>query len=151
MTTPVYPLTGVRFELTADSELGNIFGESLGSFSECSGLSVKVDAVTLHEGGENTFEHQLPGKVSHPPLVLKRGVTKDTALLDWLSSFVEESRVKPRNVRISLTLPNGDPGVSWVAERAYPLKWEGPSLNAGRGEVAIESLELVHQGLRKGS
>ncbi len=145
MVEPVYPLTGLRFELSFTG------GKPVGSFSECTGLSVKVDAFTLREGGENGFEHQLPDKVSHPPLVLKRGVTRNGDLFDWVRTFGEQSKVELKDVQIDLKLPDGTSAVRWTAKNAYPMKWDGPSLNAVRGEVAIESIELAHQGLTKSS
>jgi phage tail-like protein len=137
------PCTGLCFEVIAD-------GRSLGSFSECTGLTSEVTAEEYREGGVNHFVYKLPTHVSHASIVLKRGITASEDLWTWAAGFAEKTEVSPRTVEVHLNGPDGTAVRSWVATNAYPVKWEGPSLDARRGEVALETLELAHQGLAAG-
>lgn len=117
----------------------------VGHFSECSGLSVEYEVLEYAEGGQNDFVHKLRGRRKYPNLVLKRGVTYEDALLTWLFEAKEPS--KRGAVTVSLIGPDSNPVRSWAFGGAVPLKWQGPTLNAGSDAVATESLEIGHQGL----
>lgn len=145
MPQPSYPATGMCFELIAD-------GKQLGEFSECSGLTVEVNSEDYREGGQNGFVYKLPTQISHPTLVLKGGVSADVSLQKWVLNFAANGALAAKKqVTINLNTPQGKTVRSWVAARAYPLKWEGPNLNAMEPNVAFESIELAHQGLQAGS
>jgi len=136
------PVGELRFKLTIDDA-------EIGRFSECTGLSVEYDVQTYPEGGENRFEHKLRGRLKYPNLVLKRGVTHEEALLKWF--FQSQDAEKRGSVTITLLGPEGKKVRSFAFAGAVPVKWTGPNFNAGSTSIAIESLELAHQGLVMGS
>ena len=121
-------------------------GVDIGRFRECSGLSAEIEVKDYNEGGVNDRVHKLPTRMKFPPLVLKRGVTYEDALLKWL--WKTQREVQRVNMTVSLLGPDGQPVRSWAFAEAYPIKWTGPKLNAGSSQVATESLEIVHAGLQ---
>lgn len=119
-------------------------------FSEVAGLEVSREVEEYAEGGRNYATHKLPGRVSHGNLTLKRGVTTSTTLWDWLeqtSGMVEGGKLLRRTVRVVLLDRLGTEVRSWTVRRAYPVKWSGPTMTAGSNDLAIESLELAHEGI----
>lgn len=116
------------------------------SFQEVSGISTTLDTEPYHEGGENAFVLQLPTKMSHPKLVLKRGVaTTASRLVAWCRTVLEDGFVggiKTKSLHVSLLDENHLPVRVWSFENAYPVGWEIESLNATKNEVAIEKIEL---------
>jgi phage tail-like protein len=133
------PVAELRFKV-------DLPGLGIGRFRECTGLEVEVETLEYAEGGSNDFVHKLPTRVKYPPVVLKRGVTHEDALMKWFY----ESRFTPkrRDMTISLMGPGTKLVRSWAFMNAYPVKWTGPNLNASSSQVAVESLEIVHNGLR---
>jgi phage tail-like protein len=119
----------------------------LGRFRECTGLAAEIECKDYNEGGVNEFVHKLPTRMKYPNLVLKRGVTYEDALLNWLWSVQHELVRGP--ITVTLMGPNLDKqGVrKWVFMNAFPVKWTGPNLNAGSNQIATETLEIVHNGL----
>ena len=148
----------------------------IGAFAECSGLELEADVQEYLEGGRNDGVVRRVGRVKLTPLVLKRGMfipvpptpdnpqagagpggadtgTADSALWDWLTGMVTGTLPIPRyNGLIQVWSPNGRSEVaSWTFWRGLPNKVSGPTLNAKTGEVAVEELHIVHEGLRFGS
>jgi len=122
-------------------------GRTVVAFSECSGLSAEWEVFEYAEGGEHRFVHKLRTRRKYPNLVLKRGVTYEDALLKW---FLEQQEREKRNQR-TVTLVGDDeqdPKADTFAA-AFALKWQGPSLNAKSTNVAMETLEIGHEGLRE--
>ena len=126
----------------------------LGSFQEVSGLSVSADPETFREGGLNQFEHKRPGRMSWPNVTLKRGIVHNDGLLDWFSRTSGDGYDKGSDsvpwtsVTISLVTKNGELLRSWVLDRAFPVKWTGPSLAVSSTDVATEELEIAHHGFK---
>jgi phage tail-like protein len=118
----------------------------IGLFSECSGLSVEREVETYQEGGLNSFAHKLPGRLTYPNLVLKKGITRETALMDWF--YASQNPAERKEVSVTLKGPAGQTVRSWSFDGAFPVKWTGPTLNAGSSSVASETLEIAHQGLK---
>jgi phage tail-like protein len=133
------PVAELRFKV-------ELPGLSIGRFRECTGISVEVEMKDYMEGGSNEFVHKLPTRVKYPNVVLKRGVTHEEALLKWFF----DSRATPQRKDMTITLLG--PGTklvrTWAFLNAYPVKWTGPNLNASSNQVAVETLEIVHNGLR---
>lgn len=122
-------------------------GEVIAGFSEVSGLAIEVDVETFREGGENRFEHQLPGPAKYPSrLVLKRGLGDSQHLWSWYLKVMQGS-IERRNVTVVLDDPAHAGKRSWTFIDACPVKWIGPELHASTSAVAFESLELVHRGV----
>lgn len=116
----------------------------IGYFAECGGLSLEYEIEEYHEGGENRFTHKLRGRLKYPNLVLKRGVTYESALLDWF--LRAQKRSERGTVTLTLTGPDGKDVRRWAFADAFPVKWTGPTLNAGSNNVATETLEIAHRG-----
>jgi phage tail-like protein len=135
------PYVGFRFLVQIDSLI-------VAGFSEVTGLERELETEDYQEGGVNTHTHKLPKRFSAPRLTLKRGLTDSQELWSWIENGVK-GRAKRRNGHIFLLRSNGLPGWGWAFEDAYPAKWTGPELRAGDGAVAMESLELVHNGISK--
>src|SRR5579862_562316 len=70
---------------TTTSFIFEVDGVQIGMFAQVSGLELRVEMATYEEGGENGFVHQLPGRVTWPHIVLRRGVTNSDALFNWVN------------------------------------------------------------------
>lgn len=131
--------------------------DSLGQFAECSGLELEADVKEYLEGGRNDGVIRQVGRVKLSPIVLKRGMFSADAhtaangdLWAWLTSMVSGALPIARyDGRIQIWSPGvRTPLATWTFDRGLPQKVAGPTLNAKTGEIAIEELHIVHQGLR---
>jgi phage tail-like protein len=118
----------------------------VGGFSECSGLEMTMDVADLEEGGNNGNVLKFPGRVKWSNITLKKGVGFSTALWDWFYGFVE-GKGKRRDGVIALLNEERIPSLIWCFSRGLPLKYTGPAMNASQSTVAIESIEIAHEGL----
>ena len=118
----------------------------LGGFSECSGLEMSLKVAEYNEGGNNGAVLKFPGRVSCGNLTLKKGQGSSSALWDWHYSFVV-GRGKRRDGLIVLLNELHVPNNIWYFRRGLPLKYTGPAMNATQNSVAIESIEISHEGL----
>ncbi len=133
------PFLAFAFELRFDVE-------SYGGFSECTGLNLETQVQEYPEGGWNGGTRRFPTRTTQSNVVLKRGIV-DRRLWDWYF-LVAQGRTVPKNVHIRVLRPNGGGAVMELLLRgAFPCKWNGPELNAAQSNVAVETLELCHQGL----
>lgn len=142
MPEATYPLLGCAF-------LVEIEGLHAGSFAEVSGLSVELETESYREGGRNDMAHALPGGISYGRVVLQRGIGDAELLWRWQAE-IRDGRMTRHTVRITLHDSEGRAKRDWRCVEALPVKWTGPELKAGDAQVAIERLELVHNGLRSG-
>jgi phage tail-like protein len=126
--------------------LVEIDGVTKAGFSECFGLDVTVDVIEYREGGEVGTVRKLPGLVHYAPIVLKRGITQDRSLWNWFKAVVDGEIIRASGT-ITLLDTARNPVLRWNFREGWPSKWEGPRLGAKSGEVAIESLEIQHEGL----
>lgn len=137
-----YPPVSFYFRV----EFPNISGEGAdNSFQSVSGLSVEFDTETFKEGGENRFEHKLPTRSKYPYLVLKRGLLKDSKVIDWCRDAFESMVFQPTAVIVQLLNEKGDPLKTWNIVNAWPQKWSVSDLKSDDNTVVIESLELSYQ------
>lgn len=116
-------------------------------FSEVSGLTVETEFEEIAEGGVNQYVHRLPSRTRYEPIVLKRGITVMSDLWDWYADVVE-GKVVRRNGSIILFDNRFIEFRRWNFYDAYPTKWIGPALDASGSQVAVETIELVHNGLK---
>ncbi len=119
-----------------------------GFFTECTGLQSEREIEEYKEGGENDFIHKLPGRLKYANVVLKRGVVDSDELWKWYEKGHNDGQVNRKDVTIKLFNTKGETLKSWNLEDAYPAKWSGPDLKAASNDVAIESIELAHHGLK---
>ena len=120
---------------------------ALGGFSECSGLEMRMEPESYNEGGNNKTALKFPSRITWTNIKLKRGVTLSDDLFNWHYSFVQ-GKGKRRNGVIALLNELHIPIKVWYFERGLPVRWSGPSMNAAASQVAIEELEIAHEGLR---
>ncbi len=133
------PFLAFRFEVRLD-------GISVGGFSECSGLQLETEVEDYHEGGLNTRDRKFVTRTKQSDIVLKRGLV-DIELWGWYWALVQGVKI-PRNGSILLYEPSGEKiMMEWQFRQAFPRKWVGPELNATQNSIAVETLELAHQGL----
>jgi phage tail-like protein len=126
--------------------LVEIDGITRAAFQECSGFDSTIDVIEHREGGENTTVRKLPGLTKYSNITLKRGMTDDTELYDWHRQVVRGD-IERKNGSIVLLNRKGEEVARWNFYRAWPTKWDGPDLNAEGNDVAIETLELAHEGV----
>ncbi len=127
--------------------LVEIDGNAAAAFSECSGLTTQTDVIEYREGADKRNSvRKLPGLTRYGPIVLKRGLTQDKTMWQWRQSIIE-GVIDRRNISIVLLDDARQPLMSFRIFEGWPSKWEGPALNAKASEVAIETLEIVHEGL----
>ena len=121
-------------------------GDELG-FSEAEVPSGEIEVIEYREGADRVnTARKLPGLAKYPNVTLKRGITGSTDLFEWWKS-VRDGQVVRRNVTITLLDEQRQAVYRWLLRNAWPVKIEGPTLNASGNEVAIETLELAHEGL----
>ncbi|HEX5717924.1 MAG TPA: phage tail protein [Thermoanaerobaculia bacterium] len=123
-----------------------IDGLARAGFRECSGLDASQDAIEYREGTEGLTARKLPGLNKYSNITLKWGMTDDTELWDWRKKAMT-GKVERKNGSIVLLDDTGAEKMRWNFREAWPTKWTGPSFNATGNEVAIETLEIAHEGL----
>jgi phage tail-like protein len=132
----------------AHNFLVEIDGLTRAGFRECSGLDSAQDAVEYREGNDGPVTRKIPGFNKYSHIVLKRGITDDAELQKWRQQ-VADGKIQRKNGSIILTDETGAEKMRWNFVNAWPTKWTGPSFNAAGNDVAIETLELVHEGVKK--
>lgn len=151
------PFAG-NFVVILDGDDDGHFEKVVGSFQEVSGLSAEVDVEELVEGGNNGYVHKLPGRISWPNIVLKRGVVQADVLFHWFLAASEHGLASTDGATrssgtltrwtasIALRDPAGGPVRSWDLQGAFPVRWTGPTLAATASDIAAEELEVAHHG-----
>jgi phage tail-like protein len=134
------PLAGYHFQV----EWG---GARIG-FTEVSGLDVETEILEYREGSSPQYSTiKIPGLRKHPNLVLKRGVMRgDNEFFQWLNA-TRLAAPERRDLLVALLNEEHEPTMVWKVRNAWPVKIVGPVLNALEGTLAIEALEIAHEGL----
>jgi phage tail-like protein len=141
----VDPFLNYNFKIEID-------GIHRAGFRECSGLDASIAAVTYREGDEKVFtSRKMPGQVTYPNIALKWGMTTDKDFYDWAKKFIDgKGTVSERkNGSIVLMDTAGEEKVRWNFVFGWVTKWSGGSFNATASDVAIESVEIAHEGLSR--
>jgi len=122
-------------------------GKRIG-FAEVAGLTQENQAIEYRDGSFPEYSSiKMPGLRKFSNLTFKRGIVKsDNDFFKWLST-VKLNTVERRNLVISLLNEEHQPVMVWKVLNAFPVKVEGPGLKATGNEVAIESIEVAHEGL----
>ena len=142
------PYGNFRFAL----ELGNV---QVAGFAECTGLQMETKVFEYKEGGRNETTLKFPEAATYGNITLKRGLTQSNELIDWHLDvingvFSKNARTNNLNVAIIFMDEKGTKVKRWNLIRPFPVKWVGPDLKAFGNEVAIETLEIAHEGIEKG-
>lgn len=116
-------------------------------FKGCTGLDTSTTATKYREGTDPTLgQRQLPGLLGHTAITLTRGITDDRALWDWRSDVAKGKGIR-HDISIILRDDLGEEKIRWNIRNAFPSKWSGPAFDATSDAVAIETLELTHEGV----
>jgi phage tail-like protein len=118
-----------------------------GQFSEVTGLGATLEVLAHPEGGRNDYVHQLPVRHSYSKIVLSRGVVRDPGLFFWYQAGLTQSIGARRDGAIVLLTPMGAPAVGWIFRGGLACGWKGPELRGTDNAVAVESIEIAHEGL----
>jgi phage tail-like protein len=124
-------------------------GSPLGGFSDVSGLMTEMTVAEYRNGNDRENHVQkIPGIHKVSDVTLKRGVVKSDDLWDWIEDVRRNGVAAKRTVVIRLRDETGQDVQAWTLNRAFPLKYTGPTLAAkGGGDVAMEELVLSAEGL----
>jgi len=121
-------------------------------FSEISGLEGTMEVEDYNAGGVNGGALRFPGRFKWSNLTFKRGVVARRAFDDksdlwtWLQGFIDGTGVR-KDGTITLMNEHHDPQLVWGWRRGLPVKWTGPMMNAQQSQIAIEQIEIAHEGL----
>jgi len=137
------PFRNFRFKLEIDSIVQ-------AGFSQATIGDITQDPIEYREGDEPPTARKIPGLVKHSNLTLKSGTTDSRDLYEWRKK-VEEGNMKlaRRNIAVILNDADGTPKARWEFENCWPSKYHAPDLDAKGNDVAIESLEIVHEGMKR--
>jgi phage tail-like protein len=135
-----YPLPKFHFQV----EWG---GTKIG-FTEVSGLDVETEVIEYRHGASPEYSKtKMPGMQKFSNITMKRGTFKsDNEYFNWWNS-VKLNTIERRDITIKLLDENHDPVVTWKVKNAWPTKVQSTDLKADGNEVAIESVEIAHEGL----
>lgn len=115
-------------------------------FAEVGGLAATMAVDEWREGGRNDAVLRFPGHVTHPSITLRRGLAVTTELWAWHEGFLL-GRGTRRDGVIELLDESGEAVRTWRFRRGLPVRWTGPSLAAQTSAMAVEEVEIVHEGL----
>lgn len=135
-----YPLPKFHFQVD--------WGGTKIAFTEVSGLDVETEVIEYREGSSPEYSKiKMPGMQKFSNITMKRGTFKgDNEYYGWWNT-VKLNTIERRDITISLLNEEHEPVVVWKVKNAWPTKVQSTDLKADGNEVAIESIEVVHEGL----
>lgn len=144
--------------LGGDVQIANRFllevdGIEIGVFTSVSGLQLSIDTEDVVEGGENGFVHKLPGRMTWPNLVFKRGVTDGNALFEWIGKTSGEGfatnhdKLDRHSGAVTVIGSDASRLRSWVLDDVFPVRWSGPQFDSTSTNFLEEELEVAHHGI----
>jgi phage tail-like protein len=127
-------------------------GKISGAFRECSGLGSENEVIESKASGPDgrIVIKKIPGNMKWNNITLKRGITDTMDMWEW-RALVEEGNINEarKNGAIIMYSHSGIPIARWEFVAAWPSKLTGPTANATANEVAIEELEITHEGYKR--
>jgi phage tail-like protein len=131
--------------------LVEIDGVTQAGFQDCSGFGASTDPIEYREGNENPGRdpitmRKLPGMTKYNNITLKWGLTDSTELYDWYRDITKGMDVR-KNGSIIVLDTQGQEKVRWNFRNGWPTKWDGPDFTSKGNDVAIETLEIAHEGI----
>ncbi len=129
-------------------------GQDTVAFSEVSGLNIAYETTTYKESNTESGKagpraFRMPSQLTPPTITLKKGLVptkSQAALYDWINS-VRINQVIKKDIVINLCDETGKAVVSWTVSNAFPTKLDAPTFDANSNDVAIESMELMADGV----
>ena len=135
-----YPPVGFHFRV----EVIGIGNDNDVRFQSVGGLNMELEVENIKEGGQNLFEHKLPGRSKFSDLTLKRGLLLDSDLIKWIKKALYDREFEPADMNISLLNNEHDPLLTWQVFKAWPRKWNVSDLNASENSIMVETLEIAY-------
>lgn len=139
------PYAGYNFQVTITG-ISDDGTQVSGSFAEAQGLEVEVPPIEYRNGSEDITVRKVPGLKKFTNITLKKGITGDLAFFNWIVEAMK-GQVNRTDGSITLHDENQVEVMRWNFTRGWPCKWTGPGLNAANNEIAMETLEICHEGL----
>lgn len=135
-----YPPVGFYFKV----EFINIGNDNDTRFQNVGGLNMELEVENIKEGGQNLFEHKIPGRSKFSDLTLKRGLLLDSEVIKWVKSALYDREFMPASMNIHLLNNEHDPLLTWKIFKAWPRKWNVSDLNATENSIMVETLEIAY-------
>ena len=137
--TTFYPVPVFHFKVT--------IGDHEGVFTEVSGLNASVDVIEYRHGMSKGQVYKMPGITNLEDVTLKKGVFKtDLHLYEWFATSNMQTAER-RDITVSLLDEASEPVMTWQITNCFVKGFTGPDLNASSNEMAVESVELAHEGI----
>ena len=136
-----YPHGRFRYKVEID-------GLEAGGFSEVTGFDASIDVIEYREGDMVQTPMKIPGLKKYGNITLKQGLATSRVLYDWIIAGVDGA-VDRKTITITLLDEEEAPAASWQVINAWPLKYTAPDFNATSSEIAIETLEIAHEGMTR--
>lgn len=136
-----YPHGRFRYKVEID-------GLEAGGFSEVTGFDASIDVMEYREGDMVQTPMKIPGLKKYGNITLKQGLTDSTVMYTWIIAGVNGA-VERKTITITLLDEEEQPAASWQVINAWPTKYTAPDFNATSSEVAIETLEIAHEGMTR--
>ena len=132
--------------------LVEIDGITQAGFSEANIPDTTQDPIEYRAGNETPTVRKIPGLVTYGNVILKWGVTDSLDLYKWRKQ-VEQGKMDDarRNMAVIIMDEEGNNKCRWEFREAWPTKYDAPDLNAKGAEIAIETLEIAHEGMERSS
>jgi len=131
--------------------LVEIDGLTTAGFSECMGFGATNDPIEYREGNQvPTSVRKLPGLTKYPNITLKWGLTDNTDLYEWFIEITKGAIDRKNGSIVVMDVDGTTEKLRWNFYQGWPAKWDGPDFNAKGTDVAIETLEIAHEGIERG-
>lgn len=136
-----YPHGKFRYKVEID-------GLEAGGFSEVTGFDASIDVMEYREGDMVQTPMKIPGLKKYGNITLKKGLADSIVLYEWMIAGVDGA-VERKTITITLLDDTEEAVASWQVINAWPVKYTAPDFNATSSEVAVESLEIAHEGMTR--
>lgn len=136
-----YPYGKFRYRVEID-------GLDAGGFSEVTGFDASIDVMEYREGDMVQTPYKIPGLKKYGNITLKKGLTDSLVMYEWLITGVD-GPVDRKTITITSLDEAEQPVASWQVINAWPIKYTAPDFNATSSEVAIETVEIAHEGMTR--
>ena len=136
-----YPHGKFRYKVEID-------GLEAGGFSEASGFDASIDVIEYREGDMVQTPMKVPGLKKYGNITLKQGVADSMVMYEWMIAGVE-GEVERKTITITIRDETETAAASWQVINAWPTKYTAPDFNATSSEIAIETMEIAHEGMTR--
>ncbi|BEP29026.1 phage tail protein [Helicovermis profundi] len=134
------PIRNFRFKVSV--------GGAEAGFNEVSGFDISIDVIEYREGDDKTTPNKLSGLSKYSNITLKHGVTDSMDLYNWIKDCVE-GKIEKKVITVVALGEDATALATWEIVEAWPVKYTAPDFNGTGSEVAIESMEIAHEGLKR--